>query len=201
VAKNKVQTGDVLNWTNASGSDVSSGDPIVIGNVPAVALVDIDNGDSGSVNRVGVFDLEVEGADDAGDIAVAIGDRLYQETDLTINKKASGKFFGFALETVVSGANTTINVLIGQGATEGNLSGFEIVAAGEATTAGGAAAEDITISGVVATDLCLVTIHTVGSTPRVIVTSLAAAGKITVTFADDPSTDHVVTYIVLRYVG
>jgi hypothetical protein len=73
-----------------------------------------------------------------------------------------------------------------------------VVYAGEHTTAGGAAAEDITVTGALATDLAVCTLHTKGATPRVIVTALAAADKVTVTFDGDPSTDHVVTYTVLR---
>lgn len=73
--------------------------------------------------------------------------------------------------------------------------------AGEHTTAGGAAAEAITVSGVLATDLVLVTLHTAGATPRTIVTVVASADTVTVTFSADPSTDHVVTYEVLRAVS
>jgi hypothetical protein len=73
-----------------------------------------------------------------------------------------------------------------------------VVYAGEHTTTGGAAAEDITVTGALATDLAVCTLHTKGATPRVIVTALAATDKVTVTFDGDPSTDHVVTYTVLR---
>lgn len=73
-----------------------------------------------------------------------------------------------------------------------------VVFAGEHTTAGGAAAEDITVTGALATDLAIVTIHTVGASPVTLLTALTAADKITATFSADPSTDHVVTYLVLR---
>ena len=73
-----------------------------------------------------------------------------------------------------------------------------VVFAGEHTTAGGAAAEAITVTGALATDLAIATVHTVGASPQVIVTTVASADTVTVTFAADPSTDHVVTYVVYR---
>ncbi len=76
-----------------------------------------------------------------------------------------------------------------------------VVYAGEHTTGGGAAAEAITVSGVVASDLVLVTLLTKGSTPRIIVTAVATTDTVTVTFDSDPSSDHVVTYEVLRAVA
>lgn len=49
------QKGDVIDWVNGSGSDVSSGAVVKIGQVLGVALVDIANGDTGSVALRGVF--------------------------------------------------------------------------------------------------------------------------------------------------
>jgi len=72
--------------------------------------------------------------------------------------------------------------------------------AGEFTTAGGDATESIPAVGALATDLVVVTLHTVGATPRTILTALAVADAITVTMSGDPSTDHVLTYVVLRAV-
>lgn len=81
----------------------------------------------------------------------------------------------------------------------GNLiNGFKIVNAQLKTTVGTAAIEDVAISGVVATDVCLVLLHTAGSTPRSIVSAVCATGKVTITFSGDPSTDHVVNILVIR---
>lgn len=74
----------------------------------------------------------------------------------------------------------------------------EVFAAGEFTTAGGDASEAITVAGALATDLALVTLKTAGSTPRTILTAASAAGQINVTMSGDPSTDHVLTYMLLR---
>lgn len=68
------------------------------------------------------------------------------------------------------------------------------------TTLGGAAAEAITVSGVLATDIVLVTLEVEGSSPVSIVKAAPTADTITVTFSADPSSDHIVSYVVLRAV-
>lgn len=75
-----------------------------------------------------------------------------------------------------------------------------VVFSGEFTTAGGDANETISVAGVLATDLVHVTLHTAGSTPRTITTASASADQIDVVMSGDPSTDHVLTYSVLRAV-
>jgi predicted RecA/RadA family phage recombinase len=54
MAKNYVQEGKVIDWTNG-GTAVASGDVVVIGTLLGVALVDIANGASGAVQIGGVF--------------------------------------------------------------------------------------------------------------------------------------------------
>lgn len=70
--------------------------------------------------------------------------------------------------------------------------------AGTFTTLGGDASESITVAGAAATDIVAVTVKTVGATPRSIVASAAALNAINVTLSGDPSTDHVLQYVVLR---
>lgn len=55
MAINYVEAGESKTWTNGTGSDVSSGDVVPIGQRLAVALVDIANGASGAVKFMGVF--------------------------------------------------------------------------------------------------------------------------------------------------
>lgn len=74
----------------------------------------------------------------------------------------------------------------------------QILAAGQFTTAGGDVNEAITISGLLATDVVLVSIETKGATPVTLVQSTAAAGQINVELSADPSTDHVLSYMALR---
>ncbi len=66
------------------------------------------------------------------------------------------------------------------------------------TTTGGSASEDVTIGGVLATDIVLATLHTAGATPRQLDRAVCAAGKVTLHFSDDPSTDHKVNILVYR---
>lgn len=52
-----VQAGDVLDYTNASGSTITAGTPVVLGNLIGVALADIANGAVGAMAVRGVFTL------------------------------------------------------------------------------------------------------------------------------------------------
>ena len=72
--------------------------------------------------------------------------------------------------------------------------------AGEFTTVGGDATETITVTGALATDIALVTLHTATGTARTILTAVAIENAITVTMSDDPSTTHVLSYMLLRAV-
>ncbi len=49
------QPGDIRDWTNGTGSAVSAGDVVVVGQQLGVAAVDIANGATGSVYFEGVF--------------------------------------------------------------------------------------------------------------------------------------------------
>lgn len=55
MAKNYVQPGDSITWNNGTGSAVSSGDVVVIGNTIGIAAGDIANGADGTVLTDGVF--------------------------------------------------------------------------------------------------------------------------------------------------
>ncbi len=72
MAKNFVQNGENITWTNGTGSDVASGDLVVIGVRVGVALVDIADGDSGTVAMSGVFEVPKEAA-----LEISQGDLLY----------------------------------------------------------------------------------------------------------------------------
>lgn len=55
MATNFIQDGDVIQWTNGTAAAVVSGQLITIGNLLAVALVDIPIGATGSAAIDGVF--------------------------------------------------------------------------------------------------------------------------------------------------
>ena len=70
--------------------------------------------------------------------------------------------------------------------------------AGKFTTLGGDANEAISVAGVAATDVVLVTVQTAGGTPRTIVSAIPATNAINVVMSGDPSTDHILSYVVFR---
>jgi len=77
------------------------------------------------------------------------------------------------------------------------LPGWDIVAAGEHTTTGGAAAEAITVAGILATDIALANYGATDDTDT-ISDVLCTANTVTVTCSADPSTTHSIHYVVLR---
>jgi predicted RecA/RadA family phage recombinase len=93
----------------------ASGDPVLVGQIPGVALIAKNADGLTTVKTNGVATLSVKGIDGGGNSAVAAGDILYYVTGDTpkISKKTSGVRFGYALEAVTSGATATIRVKIG----------------------------------------------------------------------------------------
>lgn len=93
-----------------------SGDPVICGQIPGVALTTEDSNGVTTVAVNGVFDLSVKG-ETTTDAAVAVGDILYYDTAATphkINKdNTNGVRFGYAMAVVASGATTTIPVRVG----------------------------------------------------------------------------------------
>jgi len=79
----------------------------------------------------------------------------------------------------------------------GCVPAYDIFAAGTHVTAGGAAAEAITVAGVLATDIVCVGYGATNDTD-VITKAVATANTITVTMSADPSTAHSLHYMVLR---
>jgi hypothetical protein len=74
-----------------------------------------------------------------------------------------------------------------------------VVKAGTLATTAGSATCDITVSGLLTTDVPSVGIKTVGGTPRTIVSyTVPSNGTLRVVFSGDPSTDHVLWYNVVR---
>ncbi len=110
----------------------ASGGPVRYGSMTGLALTD-ERTDGLTSCNFGPFvaTLSVKGIDGSGNSAVAVGDALwYVDADTPkLSKKAAGYFFGFALETVNSGATTTIKVMHVPGA-----SGSGTLAAGSIGT-------------------------------------------------------------------
>ena len=93
----------------------NSGDPVRYGVFTGVALTDerTATGETSVDFRENVWDLSVKGIDTGGNSAVVVGDAIYYvDADTPVlSKKNTGYLFGFAMETVVSGATTTIEVM------------------------------------------------------------------------------------------
>ena len=78
---------------------------------------------------------------------------------------------------------------------------FAVFAAGTFASVGSDAVEDIAVAGAIVGDICFVQVQTKGAVARTIAKAIVVAGSITVTLSADPSTDHVLNYVVLRPVG
>jgi hypothetical protein len=139
----KFGKGDQLMLTVASG--VTAGDPCAIGaSLMGIALNDRGTDATGksTVKFSGVFTLSVKGTGVNGDIAIAIGDPVYFTNADTpkLNAKATGMFVGFALGAVVSGATTSIDVLILPASAPKSILKMNIVTGG--------AAGNLTLTGI-----------------------------------------------------
>lgn len=88
---------------------------ILVGAMPVYLEEDTDASNLATAHLIGcglTADLDVTGADDVGNTAVAVGDALYKD-GTQINKDAvNGTFIGYALGAVTSGATTEIEVAL-----------------------------------------------------------------------------------------
>jgi predicted RecA/RadA family phage recombinase len=93
---------------------VNSGDPVVRGTIVGVATIDAAATTDGiPIKTDGVFDLSVTATNAGGNVAVAIGDRLYIDgASAVISKDSTKTPFGKALAAVTSGATAVIEVKV-----------------------------------------------------------------------------------------
>ncbi len=112
--KNYVQVDDIITVAVSHPASPASGDPVRIGEFCGVAVRDKGSASETTVRIRGVVSVSVKGVDGSGNSAVAVGDKIYYVDADTppLSKKATGKFFGYALGTVSSGGTGTINVLL-----------------------------------------------------------------------------------------
>lgn len=110
MAKNYIQDGEKLLLTVTAGK--KSGEPVAVGQITGVALVDADANNKTTVDTEKVYDLSVKAIDGGGNSAVTVGDAIYYvEADTpNLSKKNTGVLFGYALEAINAGATDTINV-------------------------------------------------------------------------------------------
>lgn len=112
---NKLYDGVLLLVTVPSGK--VAGDPVVVNGRPGVCVTS-RNATTGKATvefqPLAIYNLSVKGVNDAGNSAVAAGEKLYLDADdAFLSKKAAGnQLFGLALAAVESGATTTIEVAV-----------------------------------------------------------------------------------------
>lgn len=113
MASNFIQPGEVIDWTNGTGSAKSAGDVVAVGQMLGVALVDIANAATGSVQIRGVFEVPKVSA-----AVIAAGESLVWDAsaaafDDNAATPASGDISGPPAVAVEAAGNgvTLINVL------------------------------------------------------------------------------------------
>lgn len=105
------------NLVLAVPANTVSGDPVAVGQIPGVALIDRNADGNATVDTGGCYMLSVKGIDGSGNHAIAQGDPIYhvQADTPKLSAKATGVLFGYALEAVGSGATKTIAVRLALG--------------------------------------------------------------------------------------
>lgn len=105
--KNLISTNDDLRLD--VGSALSSGDPVLIGKLPAVCVTDADASNIATVKTKGVFALPYTVAG-----AVAVGAPLYLNTGVMddADDAVTGVIFGYAAEAIGGAGSGTVNVIV-----------------------------------------------------------------------------------------
>lgn len=109
MAKNHVQPGAVMPWTNGTGSNVASGAVVVVGQFVTVALGDIANGEAGELATEEVWEMPK-----AAGLAMGQGDRVYWDVaDGNLNKTAADNFDAGLVFEAAEAAAVTVKVKLG----------------------------------------------------------------------------------------
>lgn len=97
--------GNVITYTNA-GADIKSRDVVIVGDIAAVALVDIPSGSTGSLAVEGIYAVAGTGTINQGSIvnATATGDPV---------TTAAGTALGFAVRDKHSSGDVAVKVCPG----------------------------------------------------------------------------------------
>ena len=97
----------------AGGS--ASGDPVLFGQLPGVALTSERADGTTTIKTNGTATLSVKGHDGTANAAIAAGDLVYYNSAATpkLNVNTAGVRFGYAMAAVSSGATATIEVKLG----------------------------------------------------------------------------------------
>jgi predicted RecA/RadA family phage recombinase len=63
MAKNYIEDGQTMDWTNTTGAPVKSGDPVAVASITGVAHGDIPDNGNGVLHMTGVFSLPKKATD------------------------------------------------------------------------------------------------------------------------------------------
>lgn len=99
------KSAEVLDWTNGTGSTVTSGSVVVAGRLVGIAVADIANGAVGAVQLTGQFTLPK-----AASLAISVGDAVYW-SGTAVTKTATDTRIGTAVKAALSSA-ATVQVLL-----------------------------------------------------------------------------------------
>lgn len=108
---NIINDGNVIQFTNSTGSKISSGAVVVIGKFCGVAMTDIENGATGSVSVKGQFILPKKTKTDV----IAVGDQLVYDSGIKVISAATTLPIvrvGYATKASTA-TEETVNVLLG----------------------------------------------------------------------------------------
>lgn len=91
----------------------TSGDPVAVGSLVGVALIDRgkDTAGEATIQMVGSFEFEVIGKKGAEEKAIAVGEPVYLKEG-KLSADSGGTLFGYALQAVAKGKTETIEVKI-----------------------------------------------------------------------------------------
>lgn len=110
MATNRVHAdGTQLSLAATDPATPAVGDPVVVGQLPGVALTDERPDGTTTIQTDGVFDLPVT----AGAGGIAAGDIVNYATGTDTVGSAAGVRFGYALAAVAASSTATIPVKIG----------------------------------------------------------------------------------------
>lgn len=108
MATNYIANGNTVDYANSSGSDIESGDLVIIGERVGVAKDDIDDGSTGVVQMRGVFSVDKEAS-----LAVTQGDLLYADaTSGELDKTASEQTLAGYAYASAAAADGTVKVAL-----------------------------------------------------------------------------------------
>lgn len=108
---NIINDGDVIQYANATGSKINSGDLVPIGKFCGVAITDIENGATGSVSVKGQFVLNKKTKTDV----IAVGDQLVYDSGVKVISAATTLPIvrvGYAVKASAA-TEETVDVLLG----------------------------------------------------------------------------------------